>query len=308
MFTALLVLGLHTREICRIGLPDGEVTTIVANAGANPDGIALVDDTIYWTTMGRPTLLGELPPVSQAGREAMLDFTARNGGIGVADVTGANQRELLAPGALTTGKQLAIGAGRLYWSDREGQRVSTARLDGSDLHDLIVNDTGDPDLDQCVGVAVDTANSRLYWTQKGPPDGGCGRILRAALTIPDGESAARRSDIEVLWDLLPEPIDTEIVGDWLYWTDRGAPPSGNTLNRARLPEPGERGGEIEILADGFAEAVGLAVDAEMGLAYVSDLGGHVRVVPLPDGPRAGEPATELVSLNTPLGGLLGVRH
>nr|MDT0526532.1 hypothetical protein [Streptomyces sp. DSM 41633] len=129
---------------------------------------------------------------------------------------------------MTTGKQLTTDqSGTLYWGDREGCRVSCARTDGTGLTDLVVNTRDDSWLQECVGVAV--TSEHLYWTQKGPAKGGRGRILRAGLAIPAGESAESRTDIEVLWDHLPEPIDLEIVGGWLYWTDRGAPPAGNTL-------------------------------------------------------------------------------
>ena len=132
---------------------------------------------------------------------------------------------------------------------------------------------------------VDPARGHLYWTQKGPSNGGKGRIFRAGLEIPAGQTAANRTDIEVLWDGLPEPIDLEIKGDWLYWTDRGDPPAGNTLNRAPIPAAGATGGAPEILADGFHEAIGLAVDGDAGVAYV---GGPRRANPRGPDPRGSE--------------------
>ncbi|MFF0144040.1 hypothetical protein [Amycolatopsis sulphurea] len=71
---------------------------------------------------------------------------------------------------------------------------------------------------QGVGVAVDPAH--LYWTQKGPAKGGLGRIFRAGLEIPPGETAAFRTDVETLWAHLPEPVDLELRGGYRYWTDR----------------------------------------------------------------------------------------
>lgn len=51
-----------------------------------------------------------------------------------------------------------------------------------------------------------------------------------------GGSPTRRSDVEVMFKDLPEPIDLEIDPHTrtLYWTDRGDPPHGNTVCRARL--------------------------------------------------------------------------
>ncbi|HEU5265933.1 MAG TPA: hypothetical protein VFU35_04500, partial [Jatrophihabitans sp.] len=87
------------------------------------------------------------------------------------------------------------------------------------------------------------------------------------------------------------------------WTDRGAPPAGNTLNRARIPPAGTAGAEPEVLADGFAEAIGLVVDDAAGLAYVSDLGGAIRAVPIPGGPVANESAYVVLAAGEPITGL-----
>ena len=53
---------------------------------------------------------------------------------------------------------------------------------------------------------------------------------------PKGETPASRSDIEIVFDNLPEPIDLELdlKNRVLYWTDRGDPPRGNTVNRASI--------------------------------------------------------------------------
>jgi hypothetical protein len=58
--------------------------------------------------------------------------------------------------------------------------------------------------------------------QKGPTKGGLGRLCRANIDIPNGQNPANRSDIEVLFDQLPEPIDLELdlKNRVLYWTDR----------------------------------------------------------------------------------------
>jgi hypothetical protein len=180
------------------------------------------------------------------------------------------------------------------------------RVDGTGWTDLVMNTPGQRLDAECVGVAVNPARGHLYWTQKGAPKSGTGRIFRAGLEIPAGEAAEQRSDIDVLWDSLPEPIDLAIVGAWLYWTDGGGPPSGNTLNRALIPPPGAQGAEPEIVADGFCEAIGLAVDDEAGYVYVSDLGGEIRAVPMPGGPAARETPRVIVALPEPVTGLAGI--
>jgi sugar lactone lactonase YvrE len=279
VFDHLLVLDIVGGAVRRIDL-DGTVSTVVADTGAAPDGIVHdpSTDRVYWTLMGQPT-----------GR----DFSARTGGLRSARTDGSDVTTVLADGAITTGKQLDLADGHLYWSDREGGRVTRAAVDGSDVTDLVVRPqdpaTGLVDIhDQCVGIAVDTASGHLYWTQKGPAKGDAGRIFRAGIDIPDGETAETRTDIEAVWSDLPEPIDLWLdrASSTLFWTDRGAPPFGNTLNSAPVPAVGAPGVEPTVLAKDFAEAIGLAVDTEAGIAYVTALDGSVRAVPIRDGAPA----------------------
>ena len=83
------------------------------------------------------------------------------------------------------------------------------------METLVETGQGDPDRGReqtkwCVGIAVDAGRGQIYWTQKGPDNAELGRIFRAGIEIPDGQSASNRTDIEVLFDGLPEPIDLEL--------------------------------------------------------------------------------------------------
>jgi hypothetical protein len=255
--------------------PDGsDIQTLVADLGVAPDGIAVdpLRRHIFWTYMG-----------SKRDGE---DFFTNDGSIQRVDFDGSNHTTIVPEGGTFTPKQMQCDAehGLIYWCDREGMRVMRARVDGSQITTLVQTGVSEEDRHDrrrhCVGVAVDTKNGFLYWTQKGKPDGDEGRILRAALDFPEGADPANRPDIEVLFDSLPEPIDLEWEEEtgYLYWTDRGAPPAGNTLNRAaiRRGQPMTR----EIILTGLHEGIGLAIDRRNRRAYVSDLGGFLRRVNL----------------------------
>ena len=113
-------------------------------------------------------------------------------------------------------------------------------------------------------------------------------ILRAGIDIPAGHTAADRGDIEVLFDGLPEPIDLDLDLDtrMLYWTDRGDPPRGNTVNRAPMDSPaGQR--KYEILLTHLQEGIGIALDLGGGRMFVTDLTGSVYEAGL-DGSRMRE--------------------
>ncbi|GAB2520133.1 hypothetical protein GCM10027064_17090 [Microbacterium petrolearium] len=272
-----------TGGVHRIDPDTGAVAQLVSGLTEVPDGIVIdpIGEQAVFTLMGAPDRMpapGEEPP-----------FTQRNGSVQAVPLTGGDPSELVACGTFTTGKQLARDAqsGRLYWADREGRAVYRSEADGTSVTALVVRDGRGPDAvdEECVGVAVDPVGGYLYWTQKGAPDAGRGRIFRAGLELPEGEDAAHRSDIEVLWHGLPEPIDLELdtAAGMIYWTDRGAEPDGNTLNRAPIPAAGVPGEVPAILARGFREAIGLALDHARGIAYVADLGGDIRAIELRTG-------------------------
>jgi hypothetical protein len=161
-------------------------------------------------------------------------------------------------------------------------RVMRANLDGSKIETLVDTSQGDPrpgaDPNKwCVGIAVDAGAGKLYWSQKGGDNAGEGSILRANLDIPRGQTPTDRTDIELLYDKLPEPIDLDLdLGSRrLYWTDRGDPPRGNTVNRAPLDAP--RGGRPppEIVFSHLMEGIGLALDPKHGRMFITDFGGSV---------------------------------
>jgi DNA-binding beta-propeller fold protein YncE len=241
--------------------PDGsDRKTIVTNCRL-PDGIDVEPDAghIYWTNMGT---IG-------------LD----DGSIERANLDGSNRVVIVPQGVTHTPKQIHLdtAGGKLYWCDREGMRVMRANLDGSQVETLVATGRGDQHrLDQtrwCVGIAVDPKLGKLYWTQKGPDNAGLGRIFRANIDIPQGEDPANRSDIEVLIDRLPEPIDLDldVVNRVLYWTDRGDPPRGNTVNRVAINGTAAP----EILVTHLMEGIGIALDVPGNRMFVTDLAGSV---------------------------------
>ncbi|HEY6273981.1 MAG TPA: 3-hydroxyacyl-CoA dehydrogenase [Terriglobales bacterium] len=247
--------------------PDGSDLKTVINEGRKlPDGLALDLDAghIYWTNMGNPE--------------------RNDGSIMRSDLNGKNVITIIPPGDTFTPKQLQLEkkSAKLYWSDREGMRVMRANLDGAEIETLVDTTLGDsrPGPDQrkwCVGIAVDTDGGKFYWTQKGGHHAGWGRIFRANIQVPQGQSAESRRDIELFYDNLSEPIDLDLdpVNRMLYWTDRGDPPRGNTVNRATMDPDAGNGKEPEILFTHLMEGIGLALDLRGGRMFVTDFGGSV---------------------------------
>ncbi|MFT7722557.1 MAG: hypothetical protein QM788_06970 [Roseateles sp.] len=270
----VIVLSLgRVSRVLSVASDGSDLRVLVDGLESKPDGVTVdpARGQLFYTFMG----------VVRDGE----DFWATDGYVERARLDGSERTVIVPEGVFVTGKQITYDAhgDRIYWCDREGLRVMSARTDGSDR--VVHVQTGTtPEHRQdrrrhCVGVAVDAEGGFLYWTQKGRPKGGEGRILRAPLAARPVDPAAR-TDVQTLLDGLPEPIDLEWDGEaaQLYWTDRGAPPDGNTLNRARLRDG--RLVEQEILLSGLEEGIGLAHDPQGRRMFVSDLGGHLRVVDL----------------------------
>jgi hypothetical protein len=246
--------------------PDGsDLKVLVSGRTGIPDGI-VVDTNgghLYWTIMGKPS--------------------ADDGMVERADLDGGHLTTIVPAGGTFTPKQLKLDSvhRKLYWSDREGMRIMRANLDGTAIETLVETGHGDEDRRDaqhwCVGIALDVAGGKVYWTQKGGDNAGLGTIRRANLDIPGGESPANRSDIELLFQRLPEPIDLDLdlTRRMIYWTDRGA----NIVSRAAMDPPAgtyrNARTDQEVLMSDLKEAIGIALDVPHDLMFVTDLGGTV---------------------------------
>jgi hypothetical protein len=252
----LFVLELNAGCIHAMNTDGSDRKTIVTRCHL-PDGIVVDAEAghIYWTNMGVPNL-----------DDGSID--------------GSNRKVIVPQGITHTPKQIILDkkGGMLYWCDREGMRVMRANLDGSQIETLIETGRGESDRrDQtrwCVGLTIDPRHEKIYWSQKGPDNAGRGCIFRANLEIPRGESPSSRSDIEVFFGGLPEPIDLELdhKNRVLYWTDRGDPPRGNTVNRASIDD---KPADPEIVLTHLMEGIGIALDVPGDRMFVTDFAGSV---------------------------------
>jgi hypothetical protein len=241
--------------------PDGSDSKTLVTGCRLPDGIAVDAEAghLYWSDMG---------------------VANRNDGkIERADLGGGNRRTIVPEGATFTPKQIHLERRnrKLYWSDREGMRVMRANLDGSQIETLVETGRGDADRSNssnwCVGIAVDADRGHIYWTQKGGDNAEHGRISRASIEIPTGQTPANRRDIAVLFEGLPDPIDLELdlANRVLYWTDRGIPPRGSTVNRTPIDGKLSQNRVLSHLMEG----IGIALDVPGERMFVTEQGGSI---------------------------------
>jgi hypothetical protein len=245
---------------------DGSDRKVIVDGCRTPDGVVVDREAghIYWTNMGSP-------------RE-------NDGSIERVDLDGRNRITIISQGGTFTPKQLHLekSTEQLYWCDREGMRVMRSHLDGSRVETLVDTSQGDPRPGRdatkwCVGITVDPKRGHVYWTQKGSDNAGAGRVFRAGINIPGGEGASTRTDIELLFDALPEPIDLELdlKNRLMYWTDRGDPPRGNTVNRAAMDSDSGKRPPPEIIFSHLMEGIGIALDIKGNRMFITDLTGSI---------------------------------
>ena len=256
----LFVLDLSAGRIFSLN-PDGSDSKTLITGCRLPDGLAvdLAAGYIYWTNMGVPH--------------------KNDGSIERADLDGGNRRSIIPEGGTFTPKQLHLekGQGKLYWADREGMRLMRANLDGSQIETLIQTGEGESDRHDpskwCVGITIDPVCGQMYWTQKGADDNEQGRIFRAGIDVPRGQTPRNRLDVELLFKGLPEPIDLELDLEHrvLYWTDRGNPPRGNSVSRAPIDD----GLNQRVVFGHLMECIGLALDVRGDRMFVTDLTGSI---------------------------------
>ncbi len=259
----LFFLDIRGGRVVSTATDGSDVKVLVSGRTGVPDGIAIDPDGghIYWTIMGKAA--------------------ADDGVIERVDLDGTHLTTIVPAGGTFTPKQLKLDAvhRKLYWADREGMRIMRADLDGSHIETLVQTGNGDADrrnsANWCVGIALDLSAGKIYWTQKGSDNGGIGSLRRANLELPSGQDPSHRSDIEVLFDHLPEPIDLDLdlARRMIYWTDRGS----NTVSRASMDPPGgttaaTRTDRQTVMTD-LQEAIGIVVAGDR--MYVTDLGGTI---------------------------------
>ena len=131
-------------RIQRANLDGSGIQNVVQDL-SGPTDIVVSNGFIYWTEGGN-----SVRRVSMSGQKIVGDIAANLGTVG----------------------GLAVGGGKVYWTEQTGASggsVNGANLDGTNLETLATL------LSAPMGITVDTAGSKLYWTNAR------GRVQRANL-------------------------------------------------------------------------------------------------------------------------------
>ncbi len=229
---------------------DGSNELLLASGGdiVEPDGIEadLENRKIYWTDMGEGAALEN-------------STSPDSGKIVRADLNGTNIEIIVPRGITTTPKQLALDVegNKVYWSDRGdvanevvSPKIMRANLDGSDVETLVSDDLISP-----VGMVLDTANGKMYFT-----DRFANNIKRANLDGSDVEIVVKDTEYPV--DLLID-FETRLI----YWTTRE--PGG--VLRADMDGSEIDGKTLTPIVTGLSIPIGITMDRENRKLYYSDV-------------------------------------
>ena len=172
--------------------------TLGSQAGINSvqASVAGVDPVTFSTSVDAKILVA-------AANRPMMSWIA---GGALYRLAGAKEAKI-AEGA----NGVAIGGGKIYWTSQTSASAGTinsANLDGTDKKTLTSI------LAVPIGIAVDTAGSKLYWTNSR------GRIQSASLN---------GSSIKNVMQNLSDPTDIVVSNGFIYWTE-----DGNSVRRVNI--------------------------------------------------------------------------
>ena len=272
-------------KIQRANLDGSQIENLLATGLNVPRGLALDLADMSEVRVNRPPVLdgirkqsvseGELLHIDLVARDpegGEVTYEAQSNAPGVATVSVADRQLTISPVALgvatvtvtasdassaTTTRTFTVkvtrprpeSQGKMYWTDRETDKIQRANLDGSQIEDLIT--TG---LDSPSGLALDVAGGKMYWM-----DAGTDKIQRANL---DG------SQIENLVTTglsSPRSLALDLTGGKMYWTDESW--STRKIQRANLD-----GSQVEDIVTEVNNPAGFALDLAAGKMYWTDTG------------------------------------
>ena len=163
-------------------------------------------------TGGTPGMISPVVHVGAASRPPMLWV---DGGAIYALVGASPQR---FASSVDNALNITVGGGKVYWTEKTGESAGTinsANLNGSGVTELASI------LAVPMGIAVDTAGSKLYWTNSR------GRIQSANL---DGSGITERDPRRPG----PSPMDLALAGGNAYWTQGNGSVRFVNLNGQKL--------------------------------------------------------------------------
>ncbi len=206
-------------SMMRVSLDGGEPTPVL-NIGVNSIAFDTVNQTMYYSG---------------------------GGGIWKANLDGSAPENVVSTGFRMA---LDLTAGRIFWTDRNNQRIQRSNIDGS-VVETIVDLTGE---DTPNAIALDPAERMVYWT-------GINRVARI------GMEGTGEAETLVNFSGPANGLALDLLHRKMYWTNQG---DGRKVQRASLDGSGVQ----DIVTNGAGDPIGIALDVPGNRVYWSDQAGR----------------------------------
>jgi len=241
---------------------DGSNAKVVASGSplSAPDGVTVDPEGGHFYVLNMGTVIGG----------------GNSGSLVRYDLDGSNPEVIMKPGTqvegitFNTGKQVNIDRvnHKLYLGDREGSKVWRCDYDGGNLEILVSGH----EIRQIVGVAADPIARQFYFSDRNGK-----KLFRANMDMPAGQTHADRDDVELIYaekasSAMPLDIELDVKNRKVYWTDRRQYKVLGMNMDMPAGEDATTRTDVETLASGLTEAIGLAFDHEQGVLYVTHSG------------------------------------
>jgi DNA-binding beta-propeller fold protein YncE len=195
----------------------------------------------------------------------------------------------------------AHAADTIYWSNLDGNSISYANLGGSGGGDLPI---GPGTLDGPMGLAIDTAAGKIYWSNYGIL-GGAGTGTSIGVAKLDG-SDAHVIPITGAPVNGPHGVAIDPAARKIYWTNHDNNTGNSWIGYANLD--GSNGGILNTGSATVEGPRGLAIDPAGGKIYWANWNGNTISFARLDGGGGADLATGTATVHNPEGVAVDMAH
>jgi DNA-binding beta-propeller fold protein YncE len=241
--------GSTTSRISFANLDGSGGGDLAGATGGAPRGVAIdvAAGKVYWTKPGN---------TATDGRISFANLDGSGGGGGYLDTTGATVNH---PNAAA----IYPAAGRIYWANEWGDRISFANLDNTGGGDLIVIGAT---VEEPIAPMVDPGSGRIYWANANPIN-----VISFASLDGSGSGDLNTGDATVA---NPHGLALDPVAGRIYWANVGVGTRRTGQGISYTSLDGSGGGNLNTAGATVNAPVGVAIDPAARRIYWANQAGN----------------------------------
>src|SRR6266508_1940832 len=215
---------------------------------------------------------------SAAATTGRLFFLEASGGrIHSANADGSDRKVIVTGCRIPDGIVVDRDAGHIYWTNMGVPNQNDGSIERADLGGQNrVTIVGEGKTFTPKQLHFEKKSGKLYWCDREGM-----RVMRSNLdgseieTLVDtSKGDARPGTDQTKW-CVGITLDPDLKNLFIYWTDRGDPPRGNTVNRASIGADFTKHPTPDIFLTHLMEGIGIALDFKGDRMFLTDLAGTI---------------------------------